>query len=259
MKKFLKFALVMSLCIVAACGIFSCAADTPTYNAKVTGKGRLVSIEIDDEQVFCCERNIKHPTDGVEYKLSQNSINLTDEVKAMIIAINNYDRSNHDAALGAQVAFWSVVEGYDRSVLCETYAPNALPVYKEITENAKTIDVSKYDVNVKFFEADGYQLLASFSVSEKPEETPTPEKPEEDIIPEPTPDTTPEETPEITPDPEPTTPEIEELGEEVYPEAPKTGESNEMLFYVIALAVAVVSLTSVIVFSCKKRNTANNK
>lgn len=189
-------------------------------NIEITNGGYINVIRNGNMTVFCAEKDKQHPQQGEKFVFSNEKFNLTDDIKATIIAINNYNKTSADSYIASQVAFWSAIEDCDYSTLCKSYDayPNAFTICKEIMENAKTVDISKYNVEVQLYEREcepeNCQKLASVKVSEiKQEITPTPE-------------------------PEPEIPSDEPTTNETTPIAPKTGDSSSITFYLILIIIS---------------------
>lgn len=194
-----------------------------TYTVEnVEGRGQFVMITMNGAQAYCVQSNVNHPVAGSVYTIGEYYI---ENIEAIACATYEYNDGSDDFRGASQLAVWAFLDDADYTPMLRRYVKTekGTEIYNGILELAKTIDTTKYMVDVQYYVAEGMQTLAMWNVTHAPVTIP---EFEDDIVVKPTEpeETIPEESAPETPEiPEETTPEVPE---ETIPEEPKVPEET---------------------------------
>lgn len=248
MKKTIIFAIAI-IAIIASLSMSVFATENTYTVENVEGRGQFVMITMNGTQAYCVQSNVNHPVVGSVYTVGEYHI---ENIEAIACATFEYNDGSDDFRGASQLAVWAFLDDADYTPMLRRYVKTekGTEIYNGILELAKTIDTTKYLVDVQYYVAEGMQTLAIWNVTHAPMTIPefnddivvkptepeppvetVPETPEEPTVPE-IPEETVPETPEepVVPEipKEPTVPEIPETPEETIPETPSEPEVPEI-------------------------------
>lgn len=266
-KVFMTIILVLVAIFISSSMMITVNAEEPSQQFIVDelhGKGTLSIIKFkhSDEQVFCIDRKIAHPSENTVYELgaTPDDVNL-ETLQKVFYVIEKHKVDNLEFRGAAQIFLWSATENIAMKNWIQLYigTDNAMTYYETMLNDFDTLtEFDKYDI--QFYYSEGYQRLAGYTVSkfedEKPinppidETEPTLPPDEEPSVPDSDTSSDTEEQP--TPDDtEPIEPEILPSEPPYYPEAPQTSDNSNVMLYVILLITSLIGIVALSLWNRK--------
>ena len=183
-KVFMTIILVLVAIFISSSMMITVNAEEPSQQFivdELNGKGTLSIIKFkhSDEQVFCIDRKIAHPSENTVYELgaTPDDVNL-ETLQKVFYVIEKHKVDNLEFRGAAQIFLWSATENIAMKNWIQLYigTDNAMTYYETMLNDFDTLtEFDKYDI--QFYEYDsnkpanisengGFQRLMGYTVPE---------------------------------------------------------------------------------------------